>query len=163
MKIDKKHFILSRARNIGKVLAEEEFKLLQERAKARVSTVKIYLDEYGNEVHVKGPIVDRVRKVETLQERIQRYDRLAAAVRASRASMMHAMGEMFTDDPDEDPEDDSLLDDTPSRDEFGDLTPNFKRQEIGAQDGEEPAAPTSQAGVQPTAEPVSEPEPVPAE
>ena len=163
MKIDKKDFIFSRARNIGNVLAAKEWAKLQSLARARVSTVKVYLDEYGNEVHVKGPIVDRLRKVESLEERIKRYDRLAAAVRASRASMMHVMGEMFTEDPDEDPEDDSLLDDTPIRDEFGDLTPNPKRQEIGAQDGEEPAAPTSQAGVQPTAEPVSEPETAPAE
>lgn len=120
MKLNKKDFIFARARNIGIELAEAEFARIKTKAdEAAKNKVRIYLDEYGNEVHVRGPLVDRVRKIESLSERIARYDRLAASVRASRAAMMHAMGEMFTDEADEDPNDDSLLDNVPEKDDFG--------------------------------------------
>lgn len=163
MKIKKEHFIMARARNIGQKLAEQEFERLSKIAsKKDEKKIKIYLDEYGNEVHVKGPLVDRVRKTESLAERIARYDRLSAAVAASRASMVHALGDMFTDEPDEDPNDDTLMDNVEIRDDFGEVinpTP-VKEPEIGVQEGEKPAATTSQAGEKPTVEPVSDPETV---
>lgn len=163
MKIKKEYFILARARNIGQKLAEQEFERLSKIAsKKEEKKIKIYLDEYGNEVHVKGPIVDRVRKSETLAERIARYDRLSAAVAASRASMAHVFGDMFTDEPDEDPNDDSLMDNVEIRDDFGEVispTP-VEKPEIGVQEGEQTAAPQSQAVEEPTVEPVSEPETV---
>lgn len=157
MKLDKKAFIFARARNIGHTLAEEEFKRLQERAKSKKSDVKIYLDEYGNEVHVKGPIVDRVRKVETLQERIARYDRLAASVRASRASMSYLMGEMFTDEDDEDPYDDSSMSDVVMKDDFGDDIPvksPAKQEMTPADDGS-----ADLSGDEPVSQPSSKEEP----
>ena len=163
MKIKKEHFILARARNIGQKLAEQEFERMSKLvSKKDEKKIKIYLDEYGNEVHVKGPLVDRVRKTESLAERIARYDRLSAAVAASRASMVHALGDMFTNEPDEDPNDDSLMDNVEIRDDFGEVinpTP-VKKPEIGVQEGEKPAASTIQAGEKPTVEPVSEPETV---
>lgn len=121
MKLNKKDFIFARARNIGMELAEAEFARIKTKVdNAAKAKVRIYLDEFGNEVHVRGPLIDRVRKIESLPERIARYDRLAASVRASRAAMMHAMGEMFTDEAEEDPNDDTLLDNVPERDVFGD-------------------------------------------
>lgn len=182
MKVDKDLYLKMRARNIGMDKAVKEFNSILARAKKQAEDikkvqscqvddstgtvitmkVKMYFDEFGREVHVNGPLIDRVKKVETLQEKIARFDRLAAQVRNSRQNMHLAFGDMMTDE-EEDLEDDSLLDDTPIRDEFGDDITPVKRPETGVQAGEEPAAATSQSGVQPTAEPVSEPETAPAE
>ncbi len=144
MKISKESFILARARNIGHDLANAEFERLSKSlSKSRNEKAKIYLDEYGNEVHVRGPLVDRIRKTETLAERIARYDRLAAAVSASRASMQFALGEMFTNDPEEDPNDDSLLDNTEVRDEFGEVISPAAEPKMPAGKPAEPLMPVA--------------------
>lgn len=158
MKIRKEQFVLARARNIGQKMAEAEFdrmtKLVSDKKKDRV---KVYLDEMGNEVHVKGPLVDRVRKTESLAERIARYDRLYIAVRANR----QAMQSMLFEESEEGDDDYSSMEDVETRDDFGEIvnTPQ-KEPEIGVQEGGQPAAPQSQAGDKPTVEPVSEPETV---
>lgn len=178
MKIDKTSYIKSRARNIGMDAAVKEFDNILSKAKIAAADIKkaiektpekangtaisfdvqMYFDEFGREVHVKGPIVDRVRKVESLKDKIARFDRLAVTVANSRN--MNHMIDMVTNAPDENVEDDSLLDDTIFKDDFGeDITP-VKEPEIGVQEGEKPAATTSQAGEKPTVEPVSEPETV---
>lgn len=169
MKIFDKDFIAGRAKAMSAAVVEKklaEYKKAAELRKKNAS--KIYLDEYGNEVHINGPVVETVHKVETLQERIARYDRLAAAVRASRQAMNFVANEMgvigvdkhgqpiFGKDVVEDPEDFEKLSDVEEIDDFGDV---IEKPAIGVQDGEKIAAPQSQAIEEPIEKPVADPVP----
>lgn len=178
MKIDKNAYLKSRARNIGMDAAVKEFDNILSKAKIAAADIKkaiekepekangtaisfdvqMYFDEFGREVHVKGPIVDRVRKVESLKDKIARFDRLAATVANSRN--INHMIDMVTNAPDEDVEDDSLLDDIIIKDDFGeDITPTH--QAIGEEQGGSQPAPTAKADGEPVSEPVASPDPAP--
>lgn len=82
---------------------------------------EVYLNEFGNEVHVNGPVAESLMKEETLQERIARFDRLADTVAAIRMARSMGLIEGETDEFEEDVNDDSLLDDIEIRDDFGDI------------------------------------------
>lgn len=131
-------------------------------AKFAKNASKVYLNEFGNEVHVNGPTV-AVLKTETLREKIERLDRLAATVRANRAAMAqvyHDMGIVGVDrngNPiveDEDPKDFSLLDDVEQRDDFGEVVANSNKKLSADADAPagEPAAPTAKPAEEQAAE-----------
>lgn len=118
MEITKEIFLESRRKVDGitsaKVTAFDNVR----KAKSEEQPKKVFLDVYGREIHVNGPLVASTSKPESLREKIERFDRLAERVRMSRAIMMDTLDEF--DGPDEDPDDDTLLDDTPELDPFGD-------------------------------------------
>lgn len=114
------------------------------------------LSPTGGEIHRGESVVDRISKPETLREKIARFDRLAARVRQDRQYLAMLGGEMLSPD-DEDP-DDFDFESGEIRDDFGDVVeipsqPVKKPVESGDVDGEEPAAPNSQAGEKPNKEP----------
>lgn len=164
MKLLKEQFIAGRIRHKTVELAEKEYtRLVKAREIRAKNAVNIYLDEYGNEVHVQGPLINRVRKVETLQERIARFDRLAAAVNASRQAMAFVANEIgvigvdkhgqpiFADGVIEDPADFDKLTDVPEIDAFGEVIPVAKPAQP-----EETPADNGGAGISGD-EPVSQP------
>lgn len=131
-------------------------------AKFSKSASKVYLNEFGNEVHVNGPTV-AVLKTETLREKIERLDRLAATVRANRAAMAQVFDDMGVVGIDkngnpvveeEDPTDFGLLDDVEQRDEFGDIVANSNKKPSADADAPagEPAAPTAKPAAEQAAE-----------
>ena len=131
-------------------------------AKIAKNASKVYLNEFGNEVHVNGPTVAFL-KTETLREKIERLNRLAATVRANRAAMAQVYNDMGFVGIDkngnpvveqEDPNDFSLLDDVEQRDEFGDVIVNSNKKpsaDAGAPAGE-PAAPPAKPAEEQAAE-----------
>lgn len=137
---------------------QNNVKIFSEKAK------KVYLNEFGNEVHINGPKVAIVQKTETLKDKVERLDRLAQAVRASRAAMMgifEDMGVRGVDkngnpvfDDEEDPDDFTLLDDVQQVDEFGDIVANsnIKPSADAVAPAGEPAAPTAKPAVEQAAE-----------
>lgn len=86
------------------------------------------LSPTGCEIHNGESMVDRLTPVESLREKIARFDRLAEQVMSNRAYMMRMAQEMAGDD--EDP-DDFGFEDGDDYDQFGDL--------IESPIGEEPA------------------------
>lgn len=122
MEITKEIFLASRRKVDGIAAAAVSFpEPLAEDSEVDVSDIpsKMYLDEFGREIHVRGPLVAQVGKPESLREKIARFDRLAEQVARSRAIMMSTVDE-FGPDVDEDPDDDSFLDDIDETDPFGD-------------------------------------------
>lgn len=163
MKVSMSDFIISRS----KIKAAQDVQASFDAFKASIAKFaknasKVYLNEFGNEVHVNGPKV-AVLKTETLREKIERLDRLAATVRANRAAMAqvyHDMGIVGVDrngNPvieDEDPNDFSLLDDVETKDEFGEVVVNSNEKpatDVDAPAGE-PAAPTAKPAAEQAAE-----------
>lgn len=117
------------------------------------------LSATGGEIHRGESVVDRITKPETLKQKIARFERLARQVRQSRETLYLAMQDSIPDG--DDPADDFDFDDGQYVDDFGDvigpITPI--KPATGVQEGDEPAAPQSQAGEQPIEEPVADPEP----
>ena len=131
-------------------------------AKFSKNASKVYLNEFGNEVHVNGPTV-AVLKTETLREKIERLDRLAATVRANRAAMAQVYNDLGVVGIDkngnpvveeEDTTDFDLLDDVEQRDEFGDIVANSNNKPSADADAPagEPAAPTAKPAAEQAAE-----------
>ena len=131
-------------------------------AKFAKNASKVYLNEFGNEVHVNGPTV-AVLKTETLREKIERLNRLAATVRANRAAMAQVYNDLGVVGIDkngnpvveeEDPNNFSLLDDVEQRDEFGDIVANSNKMPSADADAPavEPAAPTAKPAAEQAAE-----------
>ena len=177
MKVSISDFIQSRA----KIKAAQDVQASFDNFKASIAKFaknasKVYLNEFGNEVHVNGPIV-AVLKTETLREKIERLDRLAATVRANRAAMMQVYNDMGVVGIDkdgnpvveeEDPNDfsllddvetkdefgESLLDDVETKDEFGEVVANSNKKPSADADAPagEPAAPTAKPAVEQAAE-----------
>lgn len=136
---------------------QNNIKVFSEKAK------KVYLNEFGNEVHINGPKIAIVQKTETLKEKVERLDRLAQAVRASRSAMMGVFEDMGVRGIDkngqpvfdeEDPDDFSLLDDVQQVDEFGDIiaNSNIKPSADAVAPAVEPAAPTAKPALEQAAE-----------
>lgn len=128
MKIISTDFLLGRAKiNAAKDVQASFDAFKASIAKLAKNASKVYLNEFGNEVHVNGPTV-AILKTETLREKIERLDRLAATVRANRAAMAQVYSDLGVVGVDrngnpvveeEDPTDFSLLDDVEIKDEFG--------------------------------------------
>lgn len=116
-----------------------------------------YLSPTGGEVHLGESTVDRITKVESLREKVARFERLAARVRQSLPYGMELAKELAGED--EDP-DDFDFEDGEYVDEFGDvhIPMSGKDVEIAECEGEKPAATNSQAGEKPSDEVVSESE-----
>lgn len=163
MKVSISDFIQSRA----KIKAAQDVQASFDNFKASVakfakSASKVYLNEFGNEIHVNGPTV-AVLKTETLREKIDRLDRLAATVRANRAAMMQVYNDMGVVGIDkdgnpvveeEDPNDFGLLDDVEEKDEFGEVVVNSNKKPSADADAPagEPAAPTAKPAAEQAAE-----------
>lgn len=79
---------------------------------------KVYINVYGEEVHVNGPVAAALDKPETLAEKIARFERLAANVQAHRQLMASLVQEIVEDE--EDPMADKEMEEIESEDEFGD-------------------------------------------
>lgn len=163
MKISMSDFLQGRA----KIKAAQDVQAAFDNFKASVvkfakNASKVYLNEFGNEVHVNGPTV-AVLKTETLREKIERLDRLAAVVRANRAAMSQVFEDMGVVGIDkdgrpvieeEDPTDFGLLDDVEQRDEFGDIVANSNKKPSADADAPagEPAASTAKPAAEQAAE-----------
>lgn len=117
--LDKKTFIGMYKKAIGASQAAKMFDEVQSIQKKQETHSEVYLNEFGNEVHVKGDMVASLVKGETLKERIARFDKLAERVAAVR--MARALGILPSEDIEEDVNDDTLLDDVEIRDDFGDI------------------------------------------
>lgn len=163
MKVSISDFIQSRA----KIKAAQDVQASFDSFKASIAKFaknasKVYLNEFGNEVHVNGPKV-AILKTETLRKKIERLDRLAASVRANRAAMSQVFDDMGIVGIDkdgrpvieeEDPTDFGLLDDVEQRDEFGDIVANSNKKPSADADAPagEPAAPTAKPAAEQAAE-----------
>lgn len=100
-------------------------KMLENVKKSQIDTknaTNVYINVYGEEVHVNGPIVQPVAKFETLAEKIARFDRLAANVAANRALLLELSQSGVFDDSEETPEEeDKAMEEVESVDDFGDV------------------------------------------
>lgn len=86
------------------------------------SAKKVFIDVYGAEVHVNGPLVASVNKPETLRQKIARFDRLAENVRLNRALLNElAQSGLFDDEIETDEESDKEIESVVDVDEFGDV------------------------------------------
>lgn len=121
MEITKEIFYASRRKVEGIKVAQDSFKVSKsfdtKIDKSSNIPSKMYLDEYGREIHVRGPLVASTQKPESLREKIARFDRLAEQVRRNRALMFGLLQDIEEDD--EDVCDDKLLDDVVELDPFG--------------------------------------------
>lgn len=121
--LDKKTFIDMYKKAIGASRAEkmynEVMECQKELKKRSEALYDVFLNEFGNEVHLKGDMAASLIKGETLKERIARFDRLSEHVAAVR--MARALGVLPSEDIEEDVNDDTLLDDVEIRDDFGDI------------------------------------------
>jgi hypothetical protein len=117
------------------------------------------LSPTGGEIHRGESVVDRVSKPETLKQKIARFERLAQRVRQSRELAYAALQDSIPDCADNADEFD--FEDGDFVDDFGDVIEPITpiKPVTGDQDGEQPAAPQSQAGEKPIEEPVTDPEP----
>lgn len=117
--LDKKTFVCMYKKAIGASQAAKMFDEAQSIQKEQKTHSEVFLNEFGNEVHVNGDMAASMLKGETLKERIARFDKLAATVAALRLARFAEDPDHF-DEFDEDVNDDSLLDDIEIRDDFGD-------------------------------------------
>lgn len=121
--LSKDVFVKMYSKAIGKAQAEEMYDNVVSMLPKEKKPSKVYLNAFGAEVHVNGDVAAAMNKGETLQERIARFDKLAAQVAAIRYA--RAMGMLPEDDgPEEDVNDFSKLDDVEIRDDFGDVVEN---------------------------------------
>ena len=117
--LDKQIFIGMYKKAIGASRAAKMFEEAQSIQKEQKTHSEVFLNEFGNEVHVKGDLAASLLKGETLKERIARFDALAERVAAIR--LARQVGILPSEDVEEDVNDDSLLDDVEIRDDFGDI------------------------------------------
>lgn len=117
--LDKKTFVDMYKKAIGSSRAEKMFQEVQSIQKDKKDHSEVYLNEFGNEIHVNGDMAASLLKGETLKERIARFDALAERVAAVR--LARQMGILPSEDVEEDINDDSLLDDVEIKDDFGDV------------------------------------------
>lgn len=106
-----------------KAMGEENAKKMLVEAKKKFLPVdtpkKVYINVYGAEVHVNGPVAVGVARPETLKEKIARFNRLAANVKAHRQLMMGLYQDMVSDD-ETDEEAEKAMEEVVSVDDFGD-------------------------------------------
>lgn len=99
MKVSLSDFAQAHKKTCGLAIADKFI----ETAPELVSSDTFRLSPTGGEIHSGEPIVDRLKRYESLQEKIARFDRLADAVAYNRLRMMQN-GQLGIDD-DDDPED----------------------------------------------------------
>ena len=92
-------FIEIRKKAMGEDAAKKMLSLAKKSVEGQVKPTKVYLNIYGNEVHVNGDVSASLSKGETLQEKIARFDRLSAQVSAIR--LARQMGVLSLEDDDE--------------------------------------------------------------
>lgn len=152
----KNDFVLSHQKAAGNKAAVELYERLQARIKNLSDcSLKMYLSATGEEVHIKGSTTAQLKKPETLQEKIARYDRLAAQVAQSRA-IHYGLSQEMTDEDDINAEDDDFAD-IEEKDDFGDVvakpskpagqvpadSANGSAQSAGDEPAPEPAKPSA--------------------
>lgn len=111
-------FVMQHKKASGIEAAKSMLKEMKEEASKVKDHDKVYINVYGNEVHVKGPSVVTLAKPESLAEKIARFERLAEQVRINR-SLLQGLVQEIVDD--EDPNDDDNLDDVKDYDDFGEV------------------------------------------
>lgn len=114
-----KIFVNMYKKAIGEAAAKKMLSEIRDSLKKNEKPSKVYLNEFGAEVHVNGDVVASLSKGETLIEKIARFNRLEEQVAAIRFAQQNGMLPPF-DDFEEDVNDFSLLDDVEIIDEFGD-------------------------------------------
>lgn len=126
------HKFMSGEENAKKMLEDVKKSHLDEEKRAK----KVFINVYGAEVHVNGPIIASVNKPETLRQKIARFDRLAENVRANRALLNElAQSGLFDDETETDEESDKEIESVVDVDDFGDVQVksqthmNFKEKE----------------------------------
>lgn len=109
----KQHIKAMGEENAKKMLLEAKKKFLPSDTPS-----KVYINVYGAEVHVNGPVVAFVKKTETLAEKVARFERLAANVKAQRQLMYSLAKDMLEEDETEE-EAEKAMEEVESVDEFG--------------------------------------------
>lgn len=157
MQLNKADFIASHAKAGGVNLADKLYAQLQAKIKSLPDCpLKVYLSATGGEVHVKGSTTASLKKPETLQEKIARFDRLAAQVSQSRAINYGLAQELEDDDSEIDAEADDF-EDIVETDDFGEIvakpaksagqvpagSANGSAQPAGDEPASEPAQPSA--------------------
>lgn len=119
--VDEKDLILLKQHI--KAMGEENAKKMLVEAKKKFLPVdtpkKVYINVYGAEVHVNGPVVSFLKKPETLAEKVVRFERLAAAVKAQR-KLMYSLAKDVLEEDETDEEADKAMEEVESVDDFGD-------------------------------------------
>lgn len=112
-------FICQHKKACGEEAAKKMLETLKKKQPDVKAATKVFINVYGEEVHVNPAPSMPLVKAETLAEKIARFDRLSAVV-ASNRSLLQEMAESgFFDDDEEDIMAEKEMEDVEEVDDFG--------------------------------------------